>query len=141
MSTQSFKMEQTYNAPIGNVWAALTDIEKLKQWYFNLSGFKPEVGFKFSFNCEDDGKQYMHECVVKEVVDGKKLAYSWKYAGYPGDSLVTFELFDEGDKTRLKLTHAGLETFPQDDPFFATSNYAAGWIQIIDTDLKKYVEQ
>jgi hypothetical protein len=29
----------------------------------------------------------------------------WQFGG-------SFELFREGDQTRLKLTHAGLETFP-----------------------------
>ena len=45
-----------------------------------------------------------------DVVDGKKLTYSWRYDGYPGNSFVTFELFGEGQKTRLKLTHEGIET-------------------------------
>ena len=57
---------------------------------------------------------------VAEVVPERKLAYSWKYADYPGESLVTIELRAEGSGTRLKLTHSGLETFqPESHPGLA----------------------
>ncbi|HZG22986.1 MAG TPA: SRPBCC domain-containing protein, partial [Chitinophagaceae bacterium] len=65
----------------------------------------------------------------------------WRYDGYPGESLVTFELFDEGEKTRLRLTHSGLETFPSDNPSFKKENFAAGWSEIIGTSLKDYLEK
>ena len=72
----------------------------------------------------------------------KKLTYSWRYDGYEGNSFVTFELFPEGNKTRLKLSHKGLETFPvtaHND--FAKENFMEGWTQIIGTGLKEYVEK
>ena len=71
----------------------------------------------------------------------KKLRHSWRYEGYEGNSFVTFELFDEGEKTRLKLTHEGLETFPvtaHND--FAKENFAEGWTYIIGTALQKFIE-
>ncbi|MBC7829527.1 MAG: SRPBCC domain-containing protein, partial [Chitinophagaceae bacterium] len=75
-----------------------------------------------------------------EVIVGKKLTYSWRYDGYEGNSFVTWELFAEGDKTRLKLTHEGLETFPMNNPDFAKQNFATGWMQITGTTLKEFVE-
>lgn len=54
---------------------------------------------------------------------------------------MTFELFEEGDKTRLKLTHEGLETFPADKPDFARESFAAGWTQIVGSSLKEFVEK
>ena len=60
--------------------------------------------------------------------------------GEPGDSLVTFELFGEGDKTRVKLTHTGIETFPK-TPAYARKNFEAGWTEIIGSELKQFVEQ
>ncbi len=59
---------------------------------------------------------------------------------YTGESFVTFELFNEGDKTKLKITHAGLETFP-DNPDFAKHNFEAGWTHIIGTSLTEYLEK
>ena len=75
---------------------------------------------------------------VAGVVPQKKIAYTWRYKGEPGDSLVTIELFPEDDKTRLKLTHEGLETFPK-TPAYARKNFEAGWTAIAD-ELKKFVE-
>lgn len=83
----------------------------------------------------------MHLCVVTQVVENKKLAYTWRYDGYEGNSEVTFELFEEGEKTRLKLTHTGLETFPQNNPDFAPASFAAGWTEITGKMLKEFVEQ
>jgi uncharacterized protein YndB with AHSA1/START domain len=73
------------------------------------------------------------------VIAQKKIAYSWRYKGEPGNSLVTFELFGEGEKTRLKLTHSGIETFPK-TPAFAPKNFETGWTQLIGSELKRFVE-
>lgn len=142
MNTQApFEIERIYNAPAATVWKALTDRDEMKQWYFSLAEFRPEVGFEFSFSGgPDEGKQYLHLCKITEVIPGRKLTYSWRYDGYEGNSFVTFELFEEENKTRLKLTHEGLETFPVNNPDFAKTNFAQGWTEIIGTSLKKFVE-
>jgi hypothetical protein len=49
-------------------------------------------------------------------------------------------LFPEADKTRLKLTHSDLETFP-DVPELRKENFAEGWTSLIDTSLKEYLEK
>ena len=136
-----FVIERLYNAPIANVWKAITDKEEMKQWYFNLAEFKAEVGFEFEFSAGKDDQVYVHHCKILEVVPGKKLTYSWRYTGYEGDSTVTFELFEEGKATRLKLTHAGLETFTTTNPDFAKTSFAQGWTEIVGTSLKNFVEK
>ncbi len=132
-------IERTFNAPIAQVWKAITTREEIKRWSFDIEEFKPEVGFEFQFYGEKDGVKYLHRCKVTEVIPGKKLAYSWRYEGYDGDSLVTFELFAEGDKTGLKLTHEGLESFPP-MPDFARTNFVEGWTSLIGSSLKDFVE-
>ncbi len=131
--------ERTFNAPVGRVWKALTDVEEMRQWYFNLKQFKAEVGFEFEFVVEHEGTTYHHLCKVTEVIPQKKIAYTWRYKGHEGDSLVTFELFAVGNETRLKLTHQGLETFPK-TAAFARKNFEAGWTAIIDSELKQFLE-
>jgi uncharacterized protein YndB with AHSA1/START domain len=113
----------------------------MRQWYFDLADFKAETGFEFQFEGGPDDRKYLHKCRVTEVVPGKKLQYSWRYEGFEGNSFVTFELFPEGDTTRLKLTHEGLESFPQNNPDFAKKNFMAGWTDIIGTSLKEFVER
>ncbi|MFA6060012.1 MAG: SRPBCC domain-containing protein [Taibaiella sp.] len=140
MKHEPFVIERTYNAPISRVWRAITDKDQMKEWYFDLSAFKPEVGFEFSFiGIGKEGHEYEHLCKVMEVIPDKKLKYSWAYNGYEGNSFVTFELFEEEGKTKVRLTHEGLETFPA-IPAFAKENFIEGWTALIGTSLKKFVE-
>ena len=137
---ESVIVERTLDAPVARVWQALTDVDQMREWYFDLKEFKPQVGFEFEFVVEHEGTTYHHLCRVTEVMQQKKIAYTWRYKGEPGDSLVTIELFNEGDNTRLKLTHTGIETFPK-TPAYARKNFEQGWTQIIGTELKEFVEQ
>jgi uncharacterized protein YndB with AHSA1/START domain len=132
-------IERTFNAPVETVWKAISDKNQMKEWYFELEGFKPEVGFEFRFLVEHEGTEYDHRCRVTEVIPGKKLAYTWRYEGHEGDSLVTFELFAEGGKTRLRLTHEGLDTSPK-TPAYARANFMQGWTSLIGAELKKFLE-
>lgn len=134
--------EVSLNAPVSKVWKAITDKNDMKQWYFDLVEFKPEVGFEFEFYAGDEKKKWLHLCKITEVVIGKKLTYSWRYDGYAGISYVIFELFKEGKGTRLKLTHNGLESFPSDEvPEFRRENFDAGWTSLIGTSIKEFVER
>ena len=138
--TEAVMIERTFNAPVARVWKALTDADEMRVWYFDLKEFKPEVGFEFEFTVEHEGTKYHHLCKITEVIPQKKIAYTWRYAGEEGNSLVTLELFAEGGKTRLKLTHEGLETFPK-LPAYAKTNFEKGWTEIIGSSLKQYVEE
>lgn len=140
MKTEPVVVERTYNASIEKVWNAITDKDAMKQWYFDLKEFRPEVGFEFQFEGGTKEKSYLHLCKVTEVIVGKKLTYSWRYDGYEGNSFVTWELFPEGNKTRVKLTHAGLETFPANNPDLAKENFVKGWTDILGESLQKFLE-
>jgi uncharacterized protein YndB with AHSA1/START domain len=135
-------IEQTYNAPVGEVWNALTDKDLMKQWYFDVSDFKPQPGFEFTFTGGTDEKKYLHLCKVREAIENRRISYTWRYEGYQGTSLVTFDLFEEGSTTRVVLTHAGLESFAiNDNPDFAKENFIMGWTHIIGTSLKEFIER
>ena len=135
-------VERTYNAPIEKVWNAITDRDEMKKWYFEFSEFKPQVGFEFQFVGKGkQGEDFLHLCKIREVIPNKKLSYSWRYDGYEGNSFVTFELFPEGEKTRLKLTHRALETFPASNPAFAKENFANGWNSLVGSMLKDFLEK
>jgi uncharacterized protein YndB with AHSA1/START domain len=140
MQAEPLVVERVFEASVATVWNAITNEQAIKQWFFEFEEFQPEVDFEFRFSGTDKGITYLHNCKVTEVVPEQKLAYSWRYDGYEGDSLVTFELFPMGDKTRLKLTHAGLETFPK-IPSFAKENFEKGWTSLIGESLKNFVEK
>ncbi len=135
-----FAIERTFDAPVRRVWNASTGIEEMKNWYFDIEEFKPEAGFEFVFHAGNGEKDFHHLCKVGEVVPNKKLAYTRRYEGYAGNSLVTFELFPEGKKTRVRFTHEGLDTFPK-LPDFGMKNFEMGWTMIIGKSPKEYAEK
>jgi uncharacterized protein YndB with AHSA1/START domain len=132
-------IEAVYNAAIDDVWQAITDKNKMKEWYFDVSDFKPEPVFEFRFNGGNEDKVFVHLCKIIEAIPKRKLSYSWRFEGLTGNSLLTFELFEEPKSTRLKLTHDGLETFPP-DPDLSKENFRQGWKQITGSNLKRFVE-
>jgi len=75
------------------------------------------------------------------VIKQKKLSYTWRYENYEGNSLVSFELFAEGDKTKLKLTHKGIETFANNGNDFKKESFAEGWNYIVGKSLPAYLEK
>ncbi len=134
-------IERVFDALAETVWQALTDLNQMKQWYFApLNSFEPEVGFETQFTVRHNEKDYLHIWKVTQLVPGKKISYNWKYGGKPGESSVTFELFPEGNKIKLKLTHEGLETFlPEANPELARGNFVQGWTHF-SSALKQFVE-
>jgi uncharacterized protein YndB with AHSA1/START domain len=135
-------VEKTYNASVDRVWKAITNKEQMKEWYFDLDEFKPEIGFHFKFPGQGHkGQSYVHHCVITDVIHEKKLQYSWQYEGYDGYSLVTFQLSKDHDKTRLILTHHGLETFPQGMDDFAWKSFNEGWSHITGISLPEFLEK
>lgn len=141
MKAHPLVKEVTINAPVSRVWEAITNKDEMKNWYFDLEIFKPEVGFKFEFNAGNKEKKFVHLCEITEVIPEKKLSYTWKYEIDPGISTVTFELFQEGNKTKLRLTHEGLESFSADNPDLARENFVKGWDHIIGKSIKEYLEK
>jgi len=141
-TAEPFVIERTYNAPVEKVWHAITDKDAMKQWYFDLLAFTPEVGFEFQFIGKGkQGEAFLHLCTITEVIKQKKLTYSWRYDGFEGISYVSFELVAEGNTTKLKLTHEGLETFPiTAHNAFARENFVEGWTYLIGKGLKDFLE-
>jgi uncharacterized protein YndB with AHSA1/START domain len=133
-------VEQVYSSPVDKVWLAITDGKQMKQWFFqDIDSFEPNVGFETRFNVQSRDRNYLHIWKVIDVVPKARITYVWRYGGYAGDSRVTWELSPENGLTRLKLTHEGMETFPQDNPDFSRENCTEGWTIFICKRLKDYL--
>ncbi|MCZ6836165.1 MAG: SRPBCC domain-containing protein [Planctomycetota bacterium] len=134
-------VEQTFNAPIATVWKSITDLDQMRQWYFEtIEEFKPQVGFesRFTVSCED--REFIHVWTITDVVPEQRIAYGWRYEGITGNSTLVWELSDTPEGTKLTLTHTVLESFPQDDPMFSRESGQAGWDFFIHERLKAFLE-
>jgi uncharacterized protein YndB with AHSA1/START domain len=136
---QPIILARTLDAPLANTWTALTNRKEMKEWYFDIPEFRPEVGCRFHIIGGTAEKQYLHLCTVTEAIEKRLIAYSWQYEGYSGSSVVSFSLSPLGQKTRLVLLHKGIESFPSDNPDFAFTNFIEGWNHILDIGLKGYL--
>lgn len=133
-------VEKIINAPVASVWKAITDSSQMKQWYFDIPGFQAKKGFEFQFEGGTKEQTFTHLCKITEVVENKRLQHTWAYKGYEGLSTVTWELTDMGGKTKVKLTHTGLETFPKIDAL-KRENFEKGWSSIVGTNLPRFAEK
>ncbi len=135
-------VEQSFGASVETVWNAITDVDQMRRWYFeNIPAFKPEIGFETQFTVQSQGRDFPHLWKVTEVVPLQKIEYNWKYDGYPGDSFVVFELFEQNDLTKLRLTTRVVESFPEDIPEFKRESCMDGWTYLINQSLRDFLAQ
>lgn len=140
MNTQPVIVEASYSTTPAKVWTAITDPDQMRQWFFEtMNDFRAEVGFETHFIVEAHGVQYSHDWKILEVIPGKKIVYDWRHAGIPGQAMVTWELSPEGNGTHLKLTHSGLESFPQDNPDFSHESCTGGWTYFLKERLAAFL--
>ena len=134
-------VEQTFDATPDAVWKSITQVDLMRQWYFeNIPAFKPEVGFETRFLVQSGGRDFLHMWKVTEAVTRKKISYEWRFEAYPGVSSATFELFDNGKSTTLRLTVDVHEDFPEDIPEFERESCIDGWKYFINGRLKEYLQ-
>ena len=136
-------IERTYAAPAALVWKAITDAEQMKEWYMTkLTSFRAEPGFRTEFTVHFKDRDWVHVWEVTAVVPERMIAYRWTFAGIPGESLVTFELTPEGGRTRLRLTHEGVDSFQSEaNPGLERGNFLGGWTELIGKDLPAFLGQ
>ena len=141
IENQPIVIERIFNVPALSVWNAITRKDEMKIWYFDLADFKQEPGFQFQFwGGPTPERQYLHLCEIIEAIPKKKLSHNWRYDGIPGNTTVTFELTEKDGKTLLRLSHQGIETFPEDNEDLIIGNFIAGWNSIINESLRNYLE-
>jgi uncharacterized protein YndB with AHSA1/START domain len=135
MKSEPLVIQRQINAPADRVWKALTDPTQLEKWFFKFENFRPEPGFEFII--PDD---YPSSCKIIEAVKNKRLSYSLSFNQYPSETIVTFELFDEGETTRLRLSHEGLENIPAaGNADFEKEKFMKGWGKGLSS-LQHYLE-
>lgn len=134
-------LERLLPGPIDRVWAYLTESEMRKRWiaagdmdlkvggavelifdHDELSETKEETPEKYKDICDTGAKMHGH---ILAVDPPHLLSYTWSEEE-DGESEVTFELAEMGDKVKLTLTHRKL--FDNE----TLVGVAAGWHAHVD---------
>ncbi len=99
------------------VFSAISDAQELTQWFPDAAILEPKVGGKFKLSFLKDSKNsrmkldmdFINEGKVLEIIQNKKLVHTWQWQAFSDfpQTIVTWELEQVNNKTRLTLTHSG----------------------------------
>jgi uncharacterized protein YndB with AHSA1/START domain len=114
------RFERHFDASPDELWATLTDPERIHVWLLAEASFEPRVGGAVNLSWQGSG-----ECsgTVSIFDPPRELEYSWGEAA--GTSIVRFELRPAGVGVMLILEHREL-------PASAHSGVGAGWHTHLD---------
>lgn len=128
----TIRLERTLDAPLATVWRYLTEAELRSRWF--MGGTDATAGGEFELLVDHD-----------KLSDDADVPYPESYAEFKGtvwtekvvrfdpphllettfqggkNGRVTYELSTEGDKTRLVLTHSGIESAT------GAQDFGSGW--------------
>jgi uncharacterized protein YndB with AHSA1/START domain len=147
--TKDVRIERTFDAPIDLIWAMWTEAEHFANWYGPTGASIPkadmdvQVGGRrhIAMEMETPGGPMKMFFVgeYREVEPKNRLVYTESMAdaegnaitpeqmgmpaGAPMETAIMVELEDQGDRTRMVMTHIGV---PADSPG------AQGWAMAID---------
>ena len=120
------------DAPIETVWRYLTDAQLRGEW-FAAGPVEPHPGGALELHFDHDALSadpvpYPEAYAAHKGAVGRETVvrfepphvFAFTFEG-KGDSIATFELFAEGERTRLVLTHSGISS-----PALCT-DFAGGW--------------
>jgi uncharacterized protein YndB with AHSA1/START domain len=91
-----------------------------------------KVGGKYHFTMKNYNVSNFGEFL--EIIPNKKVVFNWCQSFGPDqkpDSVVTIELFEDGNKTRLQLLHTGFKTQKDVD------NHTGGWESVLNDTIEE----
>ena len=133
------KVSKTIDAPVNDVWNALTDPAKLRQFMFGAevkSDWK--VGGAITFKGEMNGKKYVDKGEIRDFEPGRKLSYThWSSLSGTDDKpenyhVVTYELMPHGDQTTMTITQSNLSGKVTEADRKHREHYDKTWSMMLD---------
>jgi uncharacterized protein YndB with AHSA1/START domain len=118
VGADAIRLERLLDASPETVWRYLTEAELREQWFMGGTDARPDSEFELLVDHDklsEDNVPYpeSHECFKGAVWTEKvtrfeptRLLQTTFQGGKNG--LVTYELFPDGDRTRLVLTHSNI---------------------------------
>lgn len=138
MTTTSITQDVYYPHAPERVWRALTDSAIIAQWLMPNT-FELRLGHQFTFQTTPmpamnfDG---VCHCEVTACEPPRLLAYTWN--GGSLRTLVTYRLEPEGEGTRLRFEHSGIDL---SNPIQQSAYKGLqGWKSALDVALRREVD-
>jgi uncharacterized protein YndB with AHSA1/START domain len=131
IAPDSIRLERILDAPADKVWRYITEADLRREWFMGGTDARPGGEFELlndHDNLSDDEVAYpanyaefkgttWSEKVIR--FEPPRILETTFQSGKNGN--VRFELFPEGDRTRLVLTHSGIESGS------GAQDFGSGW--------------
>ncbi len=96
--------------------------------------------FETRFSVISEGRVFIHNWKVTEVIPLKAICYTWLYYNYIGKASVTFHIKEIVGKALLTVTCLVLDSFDKGVPEFSRESCLAGWKYFIQQRLVEYLD-
>lgn len=145
-NTRYTEDEITIHAPTAQVWDALVNPEKTKQYMYGCEVVSDwQVGSPVLWQGAEDRVTYVKGSLVA-LEEERELAFTLfdPHATYPdipeNHLTATYTLRSEGDATHLTVTQGDFATVAEGDQRYADVQAQGGWSAILEA-VKKLVEE
>ena len=131
IAPDAIRLERTLDAPLQTVWRYLTEAELRGQWFMGGTDARP--GSEFDLLVDHDKLSDEDVPYPESYAAFKGAVWSEKVIRFEPPRLletsfqsgkngtVTYELFPDGERTRLVLTHSGIESGT------GAQDFGSGW--------------
>ncbi|MBG9981709.1 SRPBCC domain-containing protein [Aerococcaceae bacterium DSM 111020] len=92
---REIRLEAEVQAPVEQIWAVLTDNDKIKEWFNELHINELQAGGSISFILDDEE---IARYLITDLEEPHELSFTW---GESGDHLVTFHLKELSENQSL----------------------------------------
>jgi len=131
VTPDAIRLERLLDASPETVWRYLTEAQLREQWFMGGTDARPDGEFELlvdhdKLSTDDVPYPHSHECFKGAVWTEKVIRFEPPrvlQTTFQGgkNGLVTYELFPDGDRTRLVLTHSNI-TSPS-----GFQDFGGGW--------------
>ena len=131
IAPDTIRLERELEAPVDKVWRYLTEAELRREWF--MGGTDAQPGGEFELlndhdNLSEDDipypenyAEYKGRGVEREGDPLRAAAAARDHVPERQIGTVTYELFPEGERTRLVLTHSGIQSGT------GAQDFGSGW--------------
>lgn len=131
IAPDTIRLERTLAAPVDKVWRYLTEADLRREWFMGGTDARPDGEFELVVDHDnlsaddvpypDDYAKSKGAVMTDKVLrfEPQRLLATTFQSGKNGT--VTYELFPEGDGTRLVLTHSGIQSGT------GAQDFGSGW--------------
>ena len=137
MTNDEVGAEVVVGVPAGEVWRALVDGERRRQWWSYLE-MVVVAGGRFTERwVDDDGSEVLTSGTVTHVVPNRELRMTWADEAWPAETTLDIVLTPVPGGTQVRVRHEGWRRLPDGERL--RQEHAAGW-RLHLADLRSFLE-